>query len=1215
MTSPIVVGQVAVEVQASTKGLAKSLRDDVEKQFRSSGIDKALTEALGKRKIKVPVEPVFDDKASPSAPRSPRQRREQVPDADPLLRAFQQDVARQMRSLARQAVKIPVTADTEELRRGIAAGLESIKKNTKAEIPTEPADREAYQRDLQGLVREVSGQIKASIPAEVSKTDAIREARTAATLATKAAPPVRLRVDVDRSSLRTATSALSSLATAARGVGAAVGVLGGIGALAGAGAAGLAGLASAAGGAIQLLAGLAAAAATASGALLALPGAAAIAAAGLGALALGFAGIGAAIKASAQATGGGGGGGAIVDNARQIAQAQRGLAAAERGYQAALRESKRAQEDLNRARKAAVERIEDLGRALRGARLDERDAAIAVRDALTDLDRAERSGRVDDIEKAQLAYEQSVLALENAKDAAGDLADENADAAKRGVEGSDEVQAALERQQSAADGLASATDQLASAQEALAAAQQKVGAGGGGGGVDAFAAAMRKLAPAAQEVVRAIIALRPAWEAMQRAVQQSLFTGVAGDLTRLSNSILPTVQAGFVGVAEVLNGQLRAALAELSTANTRIRLAEIFENAKGAIDNLTVAVRPFLKALLDVSAVGAGIVREQTSGLGKLIADVSTRLSEMAESGQLRTLILDGLDMLKQFGAAAADVFGIVKGIFTAVPAGGGGLFALLDQLNSLVNSVQGQSALGELFGNLATVGQALTPVLLAVAQALGPVSGAIAAIAVAFAPTLINLVQSLGSALTSLTPAIIALAPLVDAIAAGFQPLADILVDLVIGAAPGLTAFVDGLVAGLQALAPAAGPVGEALGAILKAVAPLLPVIGAQLANVLTVAATVVTALASEFTPLIEVFGELASIAAGALLPVILDLAEQLLPVMADAGRQLAEAFRPLIPVIAVVAALLADRLRLILPDLVGAIADMVPTLVSLAQTFGGALLDALVQLLPRLPMLVDAGLALTRAFLDLAVALYPILPSLVELALLVAGAALDSGVLTTAVFLMMVAIKSATLTIRLITGVAGAMVNAFRTSVDAVKRMSTAIRDGATGAYNVVKALPGRIKSALGNAGSILYNAGKNIINGLIDGIRSRFAPLGNAIGAATQLIKDHLPFSPAKRGPLAGSGNPYYSGQSIVELLSGGVRSNLGVAGAAASDLAAQFALAGVPALAGIGTAPSIPDPGRLVVEWIGGDGDPIVRGIRDSVRISYDGSAQKAFGTGR
>lgn len=159
--------------------------------------------------------------------------------------------------------------------------------------------------------------------------------------------------------------------------------------------------------------------------------------------------------------------------------------------------------------------------------------------------------------------------------------------------------------------------------------------------------------------------------------------------------------------------------------------------------------------------------------------------------------------------------------------------------------------------------------------------------------------------------------------------------------------------------------------------------------------------------------------------------------------------------------------------------------------------------------------------------------------------------------------------------------------------------------------RGLPGQIRNALGNLGSLLYQAGRNVVQGLIDGVRNMFGALGRVASSMAQIIRDHLPFSPAKTGPLSGRGNPYYSGRSIVDLLASGVTGNLSAADRAAADLAAVFATPSVP---GYGlAAAAAPAPSGLRVEWVGGDGDPIVRALREHTRIYYGGSAQAALGS--
>lgn len=71
-----------------------------------------------------------------------------------------------------------------------------------------------------------------------------------------------------------------------------------------------------------------------------------------------------------------------------------------------------------------------------------------------------------------------------------------------------------------------------------------------------------------------------------------------------------------------------------------------------------------------------------------------------------------------------------------------------------------------------------------------------------------------------------------------------------------------------------------------------------------------------------------------------------------------------------------------------------------------------------------------------------------------------------------------------------------------------------------------------------NMFYSAGRNIIQGLINGIRSMFSGIGSAMGAAMQVIRNYTPFSPAKEGPLSGSGDPMLAGENIMQRLAEGI-----------------------------------------------------------------------------
>lgn len=122
--------------------------------------------------------------------------------------------------------------------------------------------------------------------------------------------------------------------------------------------------------------------------------------------------------------------------------------------------------------------------------------------------------------------------------------------------------------------------------------------------------------------------------------------------------------------------------------------------------------------------------------------------------------------------------------------------------------------------------------------------------------------------------------------------------------------------------------------------------------------------------------------------------------------------------------------------------------------------------------------------------------------------------------------------------------------------------------GIIGLVKGIPGKVLGALGNLGSLLWNSGAKIIQGLADGIRAKARDVINAVGGVLQSARDLLPFSPAKKGPFSGRGWTLYSGRSIPAALAKGMDQRRAQVAKAALGLAQ----AASPTLGGI-SAPGV------------------------------------------
>lgn len=102
----------------------------------------------------------------------------------------------------------------------------------------------------------------------------------------------------------------------------------------------------------------------------------------------------------------------------------------------------------------------------------------------------------------------------------------------------------------------------------------------------------------------------------------------------------------------------------------------------------------------------------------------------------------------------------------------------------------------------------------------------------------------------------------------------------------------------------------------------------------------------------------------------------------------------------------------------------------------------------------------------------------------------------------------------------------------------VQSAVSSGVSGVISTVSSLPGKIQSFFADAGNWLVNAGRSIIQGLIDGIKSMVGTAVDAASGVVSQIRAFFPFSPAKRGPFSGHGYTTYSGRALMRDWAGGM-----------------------------------------------------------------------------
>ncbi|MGW5514245.1 hypothetical protein [Nocardia africana] len=583
----------------------------------------------------------------------------------------------------------------------------------------------------------------------------------------------------------------------------------------------------------------------------------------------------------------------VQDSAHTAEVAQRSLASAQK-------EAQTAAEDVGRAYRQAGRDLEDSILRARGASISQKEAAIDLREAQKAANESIFNPKQH--EKDLVALERAQLNYDRAVDENTRAAQDNAEAQAKGIEGSDAVTAAKDRQQQAEQRLSdaqfeasTAARDAANAVRDLAAEQAK-----GTASQQDYAEAMSKLAPNAQELVKAFVTLKPALEDVQRSTQNTLFANFGSTLTDVAGRVLPVLKTGMNGVATELNGAGLSAMNFIGSARGIGGLNSVFEGATNLIKGLRMGTGEATQGMLDFSATVAPAMLGAGQQIALMADSIGRAFSEAAKS-RLLDSVLDGV---AQAMAGIAPLLGdMVTAFLTLADRVMPSLGPLFESLGTaLVNVAPGLGDLG------AALADALTPILPQLGQFIGD-------LAQGLAPVLPVISRLLSSLMTALTPMI--------------GPLSQIA--QVVG---------NALVGAVDALAPAMGPLAQSFADLLTALAPIVPLIAENLSVAIQALAPALSTVAQALAPVIASFAQ-------QMQPVIQQLAPVLAQVAMTLGQALADALTQIAP---------------FLPQLVGAFANLLlavipllPKLVDLAVQVMPGVIDIITILLPIITKLID--------------------------------------------------------------------------------------------------------------------------------------------------------------------------------------------------------------------------------------------------------------------
>jgi phage-related protein len=430
------------------------------------------------------------------------------------------------------------------------------------------------------------------------------------------------------------------------------------------------------------------------------------------------------------------------------------------------------------------------------------------------------------------------------------------------------------------------------------------------------------------------------------------------------------------------------------------------------------------------------------------------------------------------------------------------------------------------------------------------------------------------------------------------------------------LKTFLAGLGTALGALLRSIGIIAVAMApisdAILGVITSLLTAVSPVMVQVAKVIGTALHAIAPLFPPIARAVGIMAQAFSGFLVSAL----RALMPSLTQLSAALAKLFTaltPLLPSLARLSAVFLTALQAIIPllppvirltaDLVNFItAGAIPAVKAAVQMIGvfrdiAAVIAVMINWIGRAIGWLLQWVTSMRNVKDAAKTLW----DSVKAAVVIAAAGIEA-VMRTLWSSMTATWNGITASVRsAVSIVVGLARTLWQSMAAAWNLIVNAVSTGANTVVSFMRSLPGRILSALGNLGSLLYNAGRSVIGGLISGIESMAGAVASAVSGIAHKVAGFFGLSPAKWGPLAGGGAPFIRGQHFAADLAAGMMSGESGVGGAAGRLARRAAI--TPGAGGYGSAGG----GRLELVVTAGTADPLMREIIRSLRFEIRAGA--------
>jgi hypothetical protein len=255
-------------------------------------------------------------------------------------------------------------------------------------------------------------------------------------------------------------------------------------------------------------------------------------------------------------------------------------------------------------------------------------------------------------------------------------------------------------------------------------ATMKMATSGVGDAMDALASgdakaaqeALAKLSPAARSFVREMQGTREAFKPVQQFVQQRFFEGLGKDVSALAKGHLPGLRNGLGETAGQLNGLAREGIAAANTPFMRGVVADVLARTAKVIGLFKPAVGPAVTAVGAMTKAGLPLVEQFGAWAAKGLQAKAAFLGTAEGATWLEQKVAAARTTIGQLVAIVGNVRSMLSGIFAPATAGGTNLLAVLQNLTARmaawINSSAGQDRIAQVWSLLTQTGNALAQML-----------------------------------------------------------------------------------------------------------------------------------------------------------------------------------------------------------------------------------------------------------------------------------------------------------------------------------------------------------------------------------------------------------------------------------------------------------------------------------------------------------------------